>query len=225
MRIKKQSASIISKNLKLKEDREKQKQLVAENKLREENLKEEKKQDQLKEEKRKLQEKELVYLSKEYDDLIQSMKNLENVVHVNFNGVYEVASVKYNELTTNIVSSRKEIMELRKKTMSLQVIFLLKLCVALVLSYIVIRVVADNETLLESITYLEFFILYLDSFTGTLLDFIIQDFILITAFSFAISRIFQEVDFISSKKVITYASIGLLIGVLGLIFSSFLYSI
>lgn len=224
MRPIKKLESIVFENKKSNENKENQKKLEAENKAKELNLAEKEKEANLNAKKRELDEKELGFLSNQYESLEESMHNLSNVIHINFNSAFELSSVKYDALKRHTEEVRREMLEARKETLTLKTISILKLCAALLITFIVVRVVSDNETLLESMTYITPFALLLDNFTGTVLDFVIQDFVLISACSFFISIVFAQSEFLQSKKVITHATIGLIIGISGLILSALLYT-
>lgn len=203
----------------------KQKEIEEKNIANELLLKEEKKQEELKKEQRELNKKELKFLTSQKQELLTKMANFKNPVHVNFSNTYEVASVKYKLLKDNTEKYRESMLDSRENVLSNGNIFLLKLSATILFVFIITRIVMDNEQLLESLTYVTLFYPLFENMTGIVLDFILQDIVLISACAFFVSIVFRNSKLIYSNDIIKYSSISLLISIAGLLLSSVLYSL
>jgi len=193
--------------------------------LKEQELKElENKQAQEKK-KRALLSEDIKNTKDDTQSVIKEIALLNNPVITNFNSDYEVASKKYVELLESTEKANKNVMQIRARVLPLSKIFALEASVAILFIVIIMRLIGENETLLESFTFVTVFQYIFSGLTGLLLDFFIQDMFLITSISMAISLLFKDSDYIYSEKVVQHSLYGFIGAIIGLFISSILYGI
>ncbi len=178
-----------------------------------------------KEEKRALIDLEIKYQEDGVKKTLRSISELESPVVCNFNSDFETASLKYYKLKAEIENTHTRLLGTRASVLSYWQILALKASVAMLFIVIIMRLIGDNILLLESFTYVMLFQYLFDGITALVLDFLIQDIILISSISLAISLLFKDSDYMYSKDVTKHSLYVFLGAVVGLFISSVLYGI
>lgn len=178
-----------------------------------------------KEEKRALVDSEIKYQEDGAKKVLKGISELESPVICNFNSDFETASLKYYKLKTEVEEAHSRLLNIRASVLSYWQIVALKVSVAMLFIVIIMRLIGDNLLLLESFTYVVLFQYLFDGITALVLDFLIQDVILISGISLAISLLFKDSDYMYSKDVTKHALYAFLGATVGLFISSVLYGI
>ncbi len=178
-----------------------------------------------KEEKRALVDSEIKYQEDGIKKTLKSISELDSPVVCNFNSDFETASLKYYKLKTEVEEAHTGLLNMRQSVLSPWQIFALKVSVAMLFIVIIMRLIGDNILLLESFTYVVLFQYLFNGITALVLDFLIQDIILISGISLAISLLFKDSDYMYSKDIIKHSLYMFLGATVGLFISSVLYGI
>ena len=178
-----------------------------------------------KEEKRALVDSEIKYQEDGVKKALKGISELESPIVCNFHSDFETASLKYYKLKTEIENAHTRLLDTRASVLSYWQIVALKASVAMLFIVIIMRLIGDNILLLESFTYVMLFQYLFDGITALVLDFLIQDIILISSISLAISLLFKDSDYMYSKDVTKHSLYVFLGAVVGLFISSVLYGI
>ena len=193
--------------------------------LKEQELKELATKQEQEKKKRALLAEDIKNTKDDTQSIIKDIANLNNPVSANFNSDYEVASQKYVYLLEGAEEANKNVMEIRARVLPLPKIFALEASVAILFIVIIMRLIGENETLLESFTFVTAFQYIFSGLTGLLLDFFIQDIFLITSISMAISLLCKDSDYIYSNDVVKHSLYVFIGAIIGLFISSILYGL
>lgn len=178
-----------------------------------------------KEEKRALVDSEIKYQEDGIKKTLKSISELDSPVVCNFNSDFETASLKYYKLKTEVEEAHTGLLDMRRSVLSYWQILTLKASVAMLFIVIIMRLIGDNILLLESFTYVMLFQYLSSGITALVADFLIQDIILISGISLAISLLFKDSNYMYSKDVTKHSLYVFLGATVGLFISSVLYGI
>jgi exonuclease VII large subunit len=191
------------------------------------------KRQEAKEKEEKLRQKQKDFIETKIDTL-ESKKNevkskVENHVapfYVNILGDIESASKHFKRLNDKIKSKQSEIDKLKYKKLSAVQILLLKTAIAFVTAFGVIRLINGDDMLLESFTVFELFSKIIkDGQMGLYMDFVLQDFIIVSALAYIFSHLHKQFSNFFETKI--YPNLGYVvsISIVGLYITSFLNGI
>jgi len=155
--------------------------------------------------------------------ICNTLENMKNPISINLNTDIASSAKRYDDLKKQVDISQKQYEDSEKSVVPKFKILQTEIGLTIFVVFIISRITADNDYLLEQITSLsviEYF--YPNIQSPLIVDFFIQDFVIIMGLSIASGVLFSNFKKFRNKKLIIYSSISLATSIVGMMIANYM---